>query len=155
MQDRKLIATVASPIVLPANQSRRLFHWTRAGAASCRRGPDRAALVEGLADEERGRRWTFAELLAHSERVAAALMTKFAPGERVAVWATNVPEWELMLYGCAIAGLVLVTVNPAYKSRELEYVLAQSGASGRLAVDAYRGYDASMPSRRSGPICLL
>jgi fatty-acyl-CoA synthase len=127
----------------PADESRPLLHWTlgqalREAAAAA---PDRPALVEGLAGEARGRRWNFAELLAHSERVAAALATKFAPGERVAVWAPNIPEWELMLYGCAIAGLVLVTVNPAYKARELEYVLAKSGASGLFAMDAYRGYD--------------
>ena len=127
----------------PADESRPLLHWTlgRALREAAAAAPDRAALVEGLAGEARGRRWNFAELLAHSERVAAALTTRFAPGERVAVWAPNVPEWELMLYGCAIAGLVLVTVNPAYKARELEYVLAKSGASGLFAMDAYRGYD--------------
>jgi fatty-acyl-CoA synthase len=104
--------------------------------------PGRIALVEGCADLGAGRRWTYAQLQADAEQVAAALLTKFKPGEHVAFWAANVPEWQLMLYGCALAGVVLVTVNPAYKALELEYVLGNSKAVGLFAMDAYRGYDA-------------
>jgi len=131
----------------PADTSEPLLDWTlgealrQAAAAE----PDRTALVEGLA--EGGRRWTYAELLADAERTARALAARFAPGERVAFWAANVPEWQLMLYGCAMAGLVLVTVNPAYKARELDYVLSKSGASGLFLMDSYRGYDAVAASQ--------
>ena len=63
---------------------------------------------------EVGRRWTYAALLAESERLALALAPRFRRGERVVVWSPNSPEWVLMEYACALAGLVLVTANPAY-----------------------------------------
>ena len=99
--------------------------------------PDRTALVEGVPDAARRRRWTYAQLLADSEKVAAALLGRFQPGDRVAVWADNIPEWVLLEYGCALAGIVLVTVNPAYRKRELEHVVRQSGASGLFVIDEY------------------
>ena len=103
--------------------------------------PDRAALIEGAPHPRPRRRWTFSQLLADAERLAASLLDRFEPGDRVAVWAANIPEWELLLYGCALAGVVLVTVNPAYKARELRYVLANSEASGLFVMDEYRGQD--------------
>src|SRR3954454_23191096 len=54
--------------------------------------PDTVALVEGSADPATRRRWTYTELLRDAERAAAALTTRFEPGERVAVWAPNIPE---------------------------------------------------------------
>ena len=98
---------------------------------------DRTALISGVPGEDR--RWSFAELLADAERVAAALLTRFEPGERVAVWAPNLPEWILLEFGAALAGLVLVTVNPAYQKRELAYVLEQSGAAGIFLTPEWRG----------------
>ena len=62
--------------------------------------------------------------------VARALSTRFEPGERVAVWAPNIPEWIMLEYGCAMAGTILVTVNPSYQAEELAYVINQSGAAG-------------------------
>jgi fatty-acyl-CoA synthase len=98
------------------------------------------ALVEGTpGPAEDRRRWTFEGLLTVAERVAGALLERFEPGERVAVWAPNIPEWVLLELGVALAGLVLVTVNPAYRSKELEYLLRQSGASGIFLVPEYRG----------------
>ena len=93
---------------------------------AARESPDRLAVVEG--SRENGRSWTYAELLDLSERAARAMLGRFRPGERVAFWAANVPEWLPAFYGAALAGLTLVTVNPAYKRRELEYVLAKSRA---------------------------
>ena len=101
--------------------------------------PDRVALVEGVTDPAGRRRWTYAELLADAEQTAHALLTCFEPGEHVAVWAPNVPEWVLLQYGAALAGVVLVTVNPAYKASELEYVLRQSRAAGVFTMTEYRG----------------
>src|SRR5262245_47689235 len=74
---------------------------------------DATALVAGVPGDDR--RWTFTELLADAERTARALLARFGPGERVAVWAPNVPEWLLLEFGVALAGLTLVTVNPAYR----------------------------------------
>ena len=105
---------------------------------AARRG-DAEALVEVRQSGETGRRFTYDALLAESERLALALASRFRPGERVVVWAPNSPEWVLMEYACALAGLVLVTANPAYQVRELRYVLEQSGAVALFLVDEYRG----------------
>jgi fatty-acyl-CoA synthase len=99
------------------------------------------ALVEGIADREARRRWNYADLLADSERVARALLGRFAPGERVAVWAPNSPEWLLMEFGAALAGLTLVTVNPALRAGEVAHVLSQSRAQGVVLAPFYRGAD--------------
>ena len=103
------------------------------------RRPDAEALVEVRQSGEIGRRWSYAEMLADSERLARALATRFHPGERVVVWAPNSPEWVLMEYACALAGLVLVTANPSYQARELRYVLEQSGAVALFLVEEFRG----------------
>ncbi|KLI65176.1 AMP-binding protein [Aurantiacibacter marinus] len=100
---------------------------------------DAEALIEGLPDGTSGRRWTYAELLADVERLAKGLAARFQPGERIAVWGPNIPEWVLVEYACALAGLTLVTVNPAYQKRELDYVLRQSTAAALFLVNEFRG----------------
>jgi fatty-acyl-CoA synthase len=97
------------------------------------------AMVEVDGAGETGRIWTYGELMAGSERLAQALATRFRPGERVTVWAPNMPEWLLIEYACALAGLVLVTANPAYQHHELRYVLEQSGSSALFLVATHRG----------------
>jgi fatty-acyl-CoA synthase len=103
------------------------------------RWPEGTALIEGKSDGTTGRRWTHAELLADCERLAGALLTRFEPGERIAIWAPNAPEWVLIEYAAALAGLTLVTVNPGYVARELDYVLRQSRAAGLFLVAEHRG----------------
>ncbi len=100
---------------------------------------DRTALVEGIPDPGARRRWTYAELLSASEDVARALLSRFEPGERVAVWAPNVAEWVLLEFGCALAGVVMVTVNPALRGNEVSYILAQSRSAGIFVMDEFRG----------------
>lgn len=97
------------------------------------------ALIEVQHDGSFGRRWTYADLLADSERLASSLSTRFSPGERVVVWAPNCPEWVLLEYACALAGLVLVTANPALQAREIVYVLTQSRAVGLFVMREFRG----------------
>lgn len=103
------------------------------------RNPSAPALVEVTVAGETARRWSYGELLADSEELALALSTRFEPGEKVVVWAHNIPEWVLMEYACALAGLVLVTANPAFQPKELRYVLEQSGAVALFRVESYRG----------------
>ena len=80
--------------------------------AAAWRAPDRVALIDP------GRReWTYGELRDEAERVARGLLTRFAPGEPVAVWAGNGPDWVLLEFAAGLAGLTLVTVNPAYQAR--------------------------------------
>jgi len=100
---------------------------------------DRDALLEGLPDGTVGRRWTYAELLNDAERLAKGLAARFQPGERIAIWAPNVPEWVLVEYAAALAGLTVVTVNPSYQKRELAYVLEQSTSAGLFLVNEFRG----------------
>lgn len=103
------------------------------------RTPDAPALHEADADGILQRHWTYAELLADSERLALALLTRYRPGERIAVWAPNIPEWVLMEFALGLAGLTLVTVNPGYQPRELKYVLEQSRSVGLFLIGEYRG----------------
>jgi len=106
--------------------------------AAVERAPDAPALVEGLAGTDR-RRWSYGRLLTESEQAARALLGRFAPGERVAVWANNIPEWILLEMAAALAGLTLVTVNPALRSDELRHVLRQSRSSGVFLLQECRG----------------
>ena len=103
--------------------------------------PDRLALVDGDPDPAGRRSWTYAELLNTAEKVARALLTRFRPGDHIAVWSPNRPEWMLLQHGVSLAGMVLVTVNPAYRSREARNILAQSQAAAVFFADSYRGYD--------------
>ena len=124
---------------VPADTSSPVLETTVGGILreAAARAPDRVALIEGVPGERRS--WTYAELLADAERVARALAARFAKGDRVAVWAPNIPEWVLLEYGAGLAGVVLVTVNPAYQPKELEYVLRQSRSSGIFYLRSFRG----------------
>ncbi|MFC4006966.1 AMP-binding protein [Nonomuraea purpurea] len=101
--------------------------------------PDRLALVDGSAEPSARREWTYRELLQDAERVARALLSRYAPGDRIAVWSANRPEWELLQLGAALAGMVLVTVNPALRERELRHVLGQSRACALFLTADFRG----------------
>ena len=90
-------------------------------SAACSNGqrqttPDRIALIEGRPDREQRRQWTYAELYAQAQRTAKALRARFEPGERVAIWAQNLPEWIMVEFGAAMAGVILVTVNPGLRA---------------------------------------
>jgi fatty-acyl-CoA synthase len=124
----------------PADTSVPVLETTVGGVlrAAAAAAPDAPAMVAGVPDPAARRRWTHAELLADAEQAARALASRFVPGERVAVWAPNLPEWVILEYAAALAGLVLVTVNPAYRAAELAYVLNQSGAAGLFLVPEFR-----------------
>src|SRR5436190_21639908 len=106
---------------------------------AARSAPDRLALIAGVLDPAARRQWTYAELYAEAQRTARALRRRFQPGERIAIWAQNLPEWVMMEFGAAMAGVVLVTVNPAFRANELEYLLKQSRAAGVFVVASFRG----------------
>lgn len=63
--------------------------------------PDAVALVDGTGAHAPRRSWTYAEFLDVAENVAGVLSSRFRPGERVAVWAPNMPEWEMVQFGRA------------------------------------------------------
>ncbi|MEV5412292.1 AMP-binding protein [Thermopolyspora sp. NPDC052614] len=90
---------------------------------------------EALVDMATGRRWTYGEFDAAVDEVALGLLAMgIAKGDRVGIWAPNCAEWVLTQYATAKIGAILVNVNPAYRSHELDYVLRQSGM--RLLVSA-------------------
>ena len=81
-----------------------------------------------VVDREQDVRLTWTEYAQQAMRTAAGLRSLgLRPGDRVGVWATNCVEWVLLQFGCALAGMVLVNINPAYRSHELSFVLRKSG----------------------------
>jgi fatty-acyl-CoA synthase len=87
-------------------------------------------------------RWTYAEFAARVDRLARALVaTGMRPGDRLGIWAPNCAEWLLVQYASAKAGVILVNVNPAYRTSELEYVLNQSGCRVLIAARAFKSSD--------------
>jgi fatty-acyl-CoA synthase len=92
-------------------------------ASNAVRFPDREAII--VCHQQA--RLTWQQLDQEATRVAAGLAALgVAPGDRVGIWATNCVEWCLLQYGAARAGVVLVNVNPAYRSHELAFVLRRS-----------------------------
>jgi fatty-acyl-CoA synthase len=87
------------------------------------RFPDREALVV----RHQGIRLTWAQLVQESARVARGLLQSgLKPDDRVGIWASSCAEWVVLQHACAWAGLVLVNVNPAYRSHDLSFILAKS-----------------------------
>ncbi|MFH8224042.1 AMP-binding protein [Streptomyces sp. NPDC018057] len=97
---------------------------------------------EALVDVPSGRRWTYAEFAADVDRLALALLaTGVAKGDRVGIWAVNCAEWMLVQYATARIGAVMVNINPAYRTHEVEYVLKQAGISLLFASPRYKSSD--------------
>jgi fatty-acyl-CoA synthase len=84
-------------------------------------------------------RMTWAEFDAEVDRASRALLALgFVPGDHFGVWATNVPEWVVLQFATARIGVVLVNINPAYRTGELKYALHQSDVRGLALVDAFK-----------------
>jgi fatty-acyl-CoA synthase len=81
----------------------------------------------------------FSEQVDQAARGLVALGIR--PGEHVAVWATNVPEWVVLQFAAARAGAVLVNINPAYRPFELKYVLNQSDSVALFLVARFKSSD--------------
>jgi fatty-acyl-CoA synthase len=97
---------------------------------------------EALVECESGRRWTYAELAADVEAVALGLHALgVRAGDRVGMWAPNCAEWVLTQYATARIGAVLVSVNPAYRTHELSFVIGQSGLCTLVAASSFKGAD--------------
>ena len=93
---------------------------------------------DALVSVEQGIRLTYAQFADEVDRVALGLMgIGVAKGDRVGIWSPNFAEWVLVQYATARIGAILVTINPAYRSSELEYVLNQSGISVLVAVESF------------------
>lgn len=83
----------------------------------------------GIAPVTPPRTWTYRELLADAEHGATWLLQRFPVGAHIAVWAANEPEWLILQCATALAGMTLVTANPALRATELAHILDASNAS--------------------------
>ena len=105
-------------------------------AAIARRHPDTEALVS-LPQEVR---WTYRQLDSEVDRLAKGLLALgVARGDRVGIWATNNAEWFLLQLATSSVGAVLVTINPAYRTAELEHALRAARVGHLFLMPAFRG----------------
>ncbi|KQY04117.1 AMP-binding protein [Mycobacterium sp. Root135] len=112
--------------------------------------PDREALV----DLPAGRRWTYSELREDVRRLAAGLLAAgLRPGDRVGVWSPNRWEWTLVQFATAEIGVVLVTINPAYRAHELEFVVNQAGLRWVFAAQTFKDSDYARILAEVAPSC--
>ncbi|MCD2194611.1 AMP-binding protein [Actinomycetospora endophytica] len=148
------VAVDAPPVALPAT-TRRLerAEWApdeSVPLAECtvgdllrdraQRFPDVCALI-GTRHDGSTARLTYTELLAEARSVAAGLLALADPGEHVALWAPNVAEWPVIEYGAALAGVVLVALNPVLTDDELAYSVRLAGASVLVHAETSRDRD--------------
>jgi fatty-acyl-CoA synthase len=102
------------------------------------RHPDGEALVS----RHQGTRFSYTELSEGVDRVAKALIAAgLEPGDRIGIWSPNCVEWVLLQYATAKTGVILVNINPAYRTSELEYALNQSGCRVIVAASSFKSSD--------------
>jgi fatty-acyl-CoA synthase len=112
--------------------------------------PDREALVE----VQTGRRWTYAQLREEVDAVALGLVAAgVGKGDRLGIWSPNVAEWTLVQYATAKLGVILVNINPAYRTHELEFVLKQAGISVLVAATSFKTSDYAAMIEQVRPSC--
>jgi fatty-acyl-CoA synthase len=100
--------------------------------------PTRPALVV----PHQSMRFTYAELDREVERVARGMIAcGLEPGERIGIWAPNCVEWVLTMFGAARAGLVLVNLNPAYRTMELDFALRLVGCRALVFAPRFKSSD--------------
>ena len=120
---------------------------------------DRAAerWADGLALVSRHQdlRMTWAELKAEVDRIACGFVAQgLEPGERIGIWSPNRAEWTIVQLATAKAGLVLVTINPAYRTSEVEFALRKVGCAALVLTPSFRGSDYVAMLREIGPAAL-
>ncbi len=110
--------------------------------------PDREALVS----RHEGKRFTYRQLQAESNKLASALLSLgLTPGDRVGIWSHNNAPWVLMQIATAKAGLVLVNINPAYRTSELDYALNKVGCKVLVTMAQFKTSDYLGMLRELGP----
>ena len=86
-----------------------------------------------------GIRWSWSEFLQRVDRFAAGLLAiGLKPGDRLAIWSPNNPQWLITQFATARIGVILVTIHPAYKPSELAYALNKSGAAALVLAPEFR-----------------
>ena len=96
---------------------------------------DRPALIV----TQQGVRWTYTELNARINAFAAGLLALgLAPGDRVGIWSPNNAEWVIAQFATAKAGLILVNINPSYRTFEVDYALNKVGCKALITADSFK-----------------
>jgi fatty-acyl-CoA synthase len=107
-------------------------------AQAAGRWPDQPALIVPFQDM----RWTWSELSRRADDLAAGLIALgLRPGDRIGIWSPNCAEWTLTQFAAARAGLILVTINPAYRRAEVAYTLAKVGVRALVAAERFKSSD--------------
>ncbi|HZK99672.1 MAG TPA: AMP-binding protein [Caulobacteraceae bacterium] len=107
-------------------------------ARAASRWPDEEALVSVA----QGIRWTWSELATRADALAAGLLALgLAPGDRIGIWAPNCAEWTLTQFAAARIGLILVTINPAYRRSEVAFTLNKVGVKALVAAERFKTSD--------------
>ena len=97
---------------------------------------------EALIVRHQNIRWTYRELDEAADRLAAGLLQLgLVPGDRIGIWAPNRYEWVVTQFASAKAGLILVTINPAYRTSELEYALNKVGCKALVLAPSFKTSD--------------
>ncbi len=97
---------------------------------------------DAIVARHQGIRWTYAEFGERVERLSAGLLgLGLEPGDRVGLWSPNYAEWTLLQYATATIGVILVNINPAYRTHELGYALNQSGCRMLVAAPSFKNSD--------------
>jgi fatty-acyl-CoA synthase len=97
---------------------------------------------EALVARHQGIRWSFRELASRVDRFAAGLHALgLRPGERIGIWAPNCAEWIITQFATARLGLILVNINPAYRTSELEYALNKVGCRALVLASRFKSSD--------------
>jgi len=100
--------------------------------------PDNDAIVS----LHQGKRYTYRELQNELNRAAKGFIALgLKKGDRLAIWATNISEWIITQFATAKAGIIMVNINPAYRTHELEYALRQSETQALLLMDRFKSSD--------------
>ncbi len=111
-------------------------------------GPERPAQIT----RHQNVRWTYADLLRRSEDLAVGLRKLgLAKGDRVGIWSANLSEWVLAQFGTALAGLILVNINPAYRSHEFDYAMKKSGCRALILSTGHKNNDYFASLRTCAP----
>ncbi|RPI20829.1 MAG: AMP-binding protein, partial [Actinobacteria bacterium] len=132
----------------------------RGTSLAIERGPDRVALLDETIGENlertvslhgdrdaivsvhQGIRWSYAEFQARVQRLARGLLAMgLQRGDRVGLWSANNAEWILVQYATAEIGVILVNVNPSYRTHELAFALNQSGCRALFAAPGFKTSD--------------
>jgi fatty-acyl-CoA synthase len=107
-----------------------------------RRTAERVNDREALVSVHQGYRATYRELVEQCEEIACGLMARgVTKGDRVGIWSPNRYEWVIAQYATAAMGAILVNINPAYRTHELEYALNQSGITFLILAAGFRQTD--------------